>query len=108
MLNINERVRIADNTSAKHLYRIAQEAVNNAIKHAKAKRIQVSVGIEGNRGCLAIRDNGVGLKQSSDKSEGLGMRIMKHRCGLIDAEINIDSSYSDGTEIKCYFSVENS
>lgn len=108
VLNINDRVRIADNTSAMHLYRIAQEAVNNAIKHARANRIQVSVGLEGKRGCLAIRDNGVGLRPSADNSEGLGMRIMKHRCGLIDAEIKIDSSYADGTEIKCYFAVESS
>ncbi|MCP4390108.1 MAG: PAS domain S-box protein, partial [Gammaproteobacteria bacterium] len=108
VLNINDRVRISDNSSAMHLYRIAQEAVNNAIKHARATRIEVSVGLEGKRGCLSIRDNGVGLKLSPDKSEGLGLRIMKHRCGLIDAEIKFDSSYADGTEIKCFFSVVSS
>ncbi len=57
-LTLNERIRILDNSSAMHLYRVAQEALNNAIKHANASRIEVSVGLVGNRGCLAIRDNG--------------------------------------------------
>ncbi len=106
LLTINDRVRISDNSSALHLYRIVQEALNNAIKHARANQIQVSVGIEGTRGCLVIHDNGVGFRQSPDKSSGLGLRIMQHRCGLIDAEFKIESSQDEGTEIKCYFSIE--
>jgi signal transduction histidine kinase len=106
LLTINDRVRISDNSSALHLYRIVQEALNNAIKHARANQIQVSVGIEGTRGCLVIRDNGAGFRQSPEKSGGLGLRIMQHRCGLIDAEFKIESSHADGTEIKCYFPIE--
>lgn len=107
VLIINDRVLISDNSSAMHLYRIAQEAVNNAIKHAKASRIEVSVGLEDERGRLSITDNGVGMKQFQDLSQGLGLRIMKHRCGLIDAEMHIESSYAEGTEIRCYFPVED-
>jgi PAS domain S-box-containing protein len=106
LLTINDRVHISDNSSALHLYRIVQEALNNAIKHARANKILVSVGIEGTRGCLVIRDNGAGFRQSSDKSGGLGLRIMQHRCGLIDAEFKIESSHTEGTEIKCYFPIE--
>jgi PAS domain S-box-containing protein len=106
LLAINDRVHISDNSSALHLYRIVQEALNNAIKHARANQIQVSVGIEGTRGCLVIRDNGAGFRQSSEKSGGLGLRIMQHRCGLIDAEFKIESSHTEGTEIKCYFPIE--
>jgi len=106
-LHINQRVRIADNSSALHLFRITQEAVNNAIKHADASQIDVTVGMEGNRGYLSVRDNGDGLRHSPDRSQGLGLRIMKHRCSLIDAEMEIDSSAAEGTEIKCYFAVEN-
>ena len=58
LLTINDRVHISDNSSALHLYRIVQEALNNAIKHARANQIRVSVGIEGTRGCLVIHDNG--------------------------------------------------
>jgi PAS domain S-box-containing protein len=106
LLTINDRVHISDNSSALHLYRIVQEALNNAIKHARANQIRVSVGIEGTRGCLVIHDNGSGFQQSPDKSSGLGLRIMQHRCGLIDAEFKIESSRNEGTEIKCYFSIE--
>ena len=105
-LKINQRIRILDNSSAMHLYRIAQEALNNAVKHARASQIEISLGIEGNRGYLSIRDNGHGFGSSPPKSLGLGLRIMKHRCALIDAEFNIKSSHTDGTEVKCYFMTE--
>jgi signal transduction histidine kinase len=106
LLSINDRVRVSDNSSALHLFRIVQEALNNAIKHAHADQIQVSVGIEAARGCIIIHDNGTGFRQQSDKSAGLGLRIMQHRCGLIDAEFKIESPPGGGTEIKCYFPVE--
>ena len=106
LLTLNDRVRISDSSSALHLYRIVQEALNNAIKHARANQIQVSVGVEGTRGFLVIRDNGTGFQQSPDKSSGLGLRIMQFRCGLIDAEFKIESSGDEGTEIKCYFPIE--
>ena len=108
VLNIRDRVKVSDNTSAMHLYRIVQEALNNAIKHADASSIEVGMAIEGNRGCLLVRDNGKGLDKASEKSAGLGLRIMRHRCGLIDAELQINTSYVEGTEIKCYFPIENS
>ena len=105
-LTLNERIRILDSSSALHLYRIAQESLNNAIKHANASRIDVSVGLVGNRGCLAIRDNGRGFNGDPQKSAGLGLRIMQHRCSLIDAEFEFRSSADHGTEVRCYFMVE--
>jgi two-component system CheB/CheR fusion protein len=106
ILTINERIRILDNNSALHLYRIAQEALNNAIKHAAASRIEVSLGMAGDRGYLAIRDDGRGFIYSPQTTEGLGLRIMQHRCGLIDAEFEIRSAPDHGTEVRCYFTVE--
>jgi signal transduction histidine kinase len=106
MFTINDRVRVSDNSSALHLFRIVQESLNNAIKHSRADQVQVSVDIEGSRGCFTIRDNGAGFQHKPDKSTGLGLRIMQHRCGLIDAEFKVESSPGEGTEIKCYFPVE--
>jgi PAS domain S-box-containing protein len=105
-LTLNERIRILNNSSALHLYRIAQEALNNAIKHANANRIEVSVGLVGDRGCLAICDNGRGFDAEPQKSAGLGLRIMQHRCSMIDAEFEIRSSAEHGTEVRCYFMIE--
>lgn len=106
LFTINNRVRVSDNSSALHLFRIVQEALNNAIKHARADQIQVSVGREGSRGCFTIRDNGNGFQYKPDKSTGLGLRIMQYRCALIDAEFKIESSHGEGTEIRCYFPIE--
>ncbi|MCP4469359.1 MAG: PAS domain S-box protein [Gammaproteobacteria bacterium] len=106
LLTLNRRIHVLDNTSAMHLYRIAQEALNNAVKHAHASQIQISLGLEGKRGCLSIRDNGRGFDGSPQKSLGLGLRIMQHRCALIDAEFEIKSSHVEGTEVKCYFMIE--
>ena len=105
-LTINSRVHISDNSSALHLYRIVQEALNNAIKHAGASQIKVSLGLEGTRGCLIIDDDGSGFSQTTEKSSGLGLRIMQQRCGLIDAELTIESSPVDGSTIKCLFPLE--
>jgi PAS domain S-box-containing protein len=106
VLTIKERIHVPDNSSALHLYRIAQEALNNAIKHADASRIEISIGLAGERGYLAICDNGRGFDNSVQTSDGLGLRIMQHRCGLIDAELDIRASREQGTEIRCYFTVE--
>ncbi|MCG6889951.1 MAG: PAS domain S-box protein [Gammaproteobacteria bacterium] len=106
ILTIKERLRIRDSSNALHLYRIAQEALNNAIKHAEASRIEISLGMAGDRGYLAIRDNGRGFNHPAQTSDGLGLRIMQHRCGLIDAEFEIRSAPERGTEVRCYFMVE--
>jgi PAS domain S-box-containing protein len=103
----SQRVRVSDNTGAMHLYRIAQEAINNALKHAGAKLIEVSVGMEGNRGYLSIRDDGSGFEYRPDNVEGLGLRIMRHRCGLIDADLEVNTTWGEGTEIKCYFGLDD-
>lgn len=106
-LAIREPVRVADNSSAMHLYRIAQEAVTNSIRHADAGQIEIAVGREGGRGYLSVRDDGSGFDTSARASEGLGLRIMKYRCDLIDAELEIRSAAAEGTEIKCYFASED-
>ncbi len=105
-LLIDEPVQITDNDCAMHLYRIAQEAINNALKHGEASHIEVRLGIEGNRGFLAIRDDGRGFDHQRVHSDGLGLRIMQHRCGLIDAQFTLATSPGEGTGIICYFPIE--
>jgi len=104
--SIDEKVHFSDNTSAMHLFRIAQEAINNAIKHSNASQIRVTLGVEKSRGRLSISDNGSGMQASVGDNKGLGLRIMEHRCGLIDAELIFKSSKSQGTEVRCLFSIE--
>jgi len=105
-LIVREPVRVSDNSSAMHLYRIAQEAVTNSIRHADAGQIEITVGMEGNRGYLSVRDDGSGFDTSRQDTGGLGLRIMKYRCDLIDAELVVRSAPDEGSEIKCYFACE--
>jgi len=90
----------ADSSMAIHLYRIAQEAVNNAMKHAEATdiRIRLESCAEGLR--LEISDNGVGLP-ASQGSSGMGLRVMDFRARLIGGHVEITSTPGKGVRIVC-------
>ncbi len=96
-----EPVLMHDSPAATHLYRIAQEAVNNAIKHAKASRIVIR--LSGNNGVvkLVVEDNGVGLPQPLPKGSGMGLRIMNHRAGMIGASFAVQCQTEGGTSVTC-------
>ena len=102
-LQIDDVVQLFDDATAAHLYRIVQESLNNAIKHADASRINVSLKTEQDHGVLEILDNGIGIPFDQDHSSGLGLNIMKHRCGLFDGEITINPAGERGTKVCCRF-----
>jgi PAS domain S-box-containing protein len=84
--------------TASHLYRIAQEGLHNAVKHSRAKRIvlrlQTAAGLR-----LSIEDDGIGMDQEKPAHEGLGLRIIQYRAGLIGANCTILSVPRKGTQI---------
>jgi nitrate/nitrite-specific signal transduction histidine kinase len=87
------------------LYRIAREALNNALKHAHAKRLQVNITYEGSNVTIEIADDGVGFNPSSlDEEGGMGIRGMRERAEELDASIAIDSEHGRGTRIKIEWS----
>ena len=92
-------VSIPDLAAATHLYRIAQEAVNNALKHARARKISVSLGANEHSLELAIEDNGVGLRKSNNR--GIGLRVIHHRARLIGAQIHLHSTRGKGVRVVC-------
>ena len=102
-LQIDDVVLLFDDATATHLYRIVQESLNNAVKHADASRIDVSLRVEDDHGLLEIRDNGIGIPVDIAGTEGLGLNIMKHRCGLFDGEITINPAGERGTKVSCRF-----
>jgi len=94
-------VTIADNVIATHLYRIAQEAVTNAIKHGKAERIEIGlVQIDG-RIRIVVEDNGGGIPEKPSKKAGMGLRIMRYRTGMIGGSLEIENAPSGGTSVIC-------
>ncbi len=95
---------IYDPTVAINLYRIAQEAVTNAIKHSKANHITISLDSNKNRITLTVENNGIGFAVDSAEDKGMGLRIMKYRSSVIGALLDIKSNTKDhGTVVTCSF-----
>lgn len=82
-----------------HLYRIIQELINNAIKHANASFIEVSFSQTENQLNILVKDNGIGLHQSQLNQAGYGWRNIQSRAEIIKAQIDISSSEFEGTSI---------
>lgn len=91
---------LTDEAVMTHLYRIAQEAVSNAVKHGRASSISISL----NRDFLCIHDNGR-WKQPSEENPGLGLRIMRYRAELNGGSLSIQKNSKRGTTVTCQFVV---
>lgn len=87
---------------ATHLFRIAQEAVHNAVKHGRARQIVVALLSEAQSGLLSIRDNGIGLGEPA-ASGGLGLAIMRYRASALGSVLEIRSQPGAGTEVRIIF-----
>ena len=81
-------------------YRIAQEAVTNAVKHARAQRIVIELDAADGELRLNVFDDGVGLGDTSETS-GLGLRMMRHGANLIGADFRALRRSPAGTIISC-------
>ncbi len=90
-----------DQVTATHLYRIAQEALNNAIKHAHATRIELSLEVQGQGFSLQVRDDGVGLPQGLPAWGHLGLSIMRYRARIVGASLNLLARPGGGTVVRC-------
>lgn len=94
-------VMIENPTTASHLYRIAQEAVSNAIRHGRATEVTVlldesEVGLR-----LRISDNGVGLPDPLPAHGGMGLRTMSDRAGSIGGHVSVRPGLVEGTDVVC-------
>jgi signal transduction histidine kinase len=96
-----EPVRIADPEVAGNFYRIAQEAVNNALKHAAPSEIRI--GLERRDGMLVIEvdDDGGGFDEKAEARDGIGLRVMRYRASLIGGGLKIGSAPAGGARISC-------
>ncbi|HTU00122.1 MAG TPA: ATP-binding protein [Rhizomicrobium sp.] len=94
-------VLVHDQAVATNLYRIAQEAVSNAIKHGRAKQIVVALENAESGLKLTIADSGTGLPEVLPSNHGMGMRIMANRASVIGADFLTRRSVYGGAEIAC-------
>jgi PAS domain S-box-containing protein len=85
----------------RQLYKIAQEAVTNAIKHGKAKRVEISLADGSDHLILTVQNSGLPFPDLKSHSTGMGLRIMNYRASLIGATLDIRATGSRGTLVTC-------
>ena len=109
-----ERIEVADNTTATQVYRIAQEAVNNALKHSGANNIRMSLQLQDDQMILEVSDDGVGIDTvlasapvAAEKTKGTGTRIMRYRAGTIGGTLRVGSRDEGGMMVKCIVPLES-
>ena len=100
-LSAQENANVLDRAKALHLYRIAQEAIDNAARHGEASLVRVSLSRRGSRVVLSVEDNGRGLPPSASTHGGLGLRIMEDRANLIGADFEMGRGEQGGTYVRC-------
>lgn len=94
-----EVVTVDDNAVAGHLYRIAQEALNNAVKYSHAREVVIGLSRHGDTLELRVTDDGRGLDHA--RGAGMGLHVMKHRAAVIGGTLSIDSKPGKGVTIVC-------
>lgn len=96
-----EPVLLESEIASTHLFRITQEAINNARKHGEADRILISLQYNPGEIRLVIRDNGIGIPLKMPKISGLGIRSMNYRAAEIGASLTVRRAGKRGTTVTC-------
>jgi PAS domain S-box-containing protein len=99
-------VLIYDDAVATHLYHIAQESVNNALKHGHAHNILIRLTADSSRGTLFILDDGSGITENRGNSQGMGLHIMNYRAGMIGGTLEVAPDPVSGTSVTCIFPIK--
>lgn len=105
----DEDLTIDNNIQAMHLYRIAQEAISNAVKHGKANNIEVNLQHEDGLIKLSVTDDGIGFAKSNKtaKKKGMGVNIMKYRANILSGHLEIKET-DNQTSVMCSIPKNNS
>jgi signal transduction histidine kinase len=98
----NKFVTLYNKAALINLYRIAQEAITNAARHAKPEKIEIRLSKKHNEITMTIRDDGGGFSMLN-RTSGMGLEIMRYRAGIINASIDIHSDINKGTIVTCFF-----
>ena len=99
-VEVQEPVPMPDPETATHLYRIAQEAINNTTKHGMAQNIVVRLSGSGSDMRLEIADDGDGLPENVDETKGLGISLMRYRASMLGGEIKIYRNDRGGCSVE--------
>jgi signal transduction histidine kinase len=99
----DSNLAVNNKNASTHLFRLAQEAINNAVKHGRAHRVGILLGTQGEKAVLRITDDGVGLPPESARRAGLGLRIMTYRAQKVGGSLDLQPGQAGGTVVSCTF-----
>jgi len=102
----DDSILVRDNTKATHLYYIAREAVNNAIKHGKAQAVVIGLDRVKDQVILTVKDDGIGLPEEVERTKGMGLHTMNHRARMIGASLAVKQDPAGGTMVACSFKAD--
>lgn len=98
---------IPDVSVATHLYRIAQEAVNNAIRHGKSTNIVIRLSGKNGVGTLNIQDDGDGFPKNPASPPGVGLSIMNYRADMVGGSLKVQPNEGRGITVTCLFPIRS-
>jgi PAS domain S-box-containing protein len=98
-------VLIHDDTVATHLYYVAREAANNAIKHGHARQIVIRLAADQHQGALTIQDDGCGIGDIVPGNKGMGLHLMNYRARMCGGSLEVQRVSTGGTLVICLFPV---
>jgi PAS domain S-box-containing protein len=105
-VKIARGVHVPDDTVALHLYRIAQEALTNAVKHSGAKNVLITLDRSKTHTCVSVQDDGKGFAPRK-RGKGLGLHMMRYRANALGGELKIERRRTGGTDITCVIPVKS-
>lgn len=94
-------VQVDDNQLAIQLFRVAQEAVSNAVKHSQARKVEIRLARQSGNIILTVRDNGVGIPDKPAKGTGMGLLTMNHRAQMVGGTVTVAPRPTGGTQVQC-------
>jgi len=96
------QIHLGSSKAAAHLYQLAREAVYNAIRHARPRRIVIRLTATSKRGCLSVTDDGIGIRNEPQPA-GMGLEMMRYRADLISGKLQVRARRPGGTIVTCTF-----
>jgi signal transduction histidine kinase len=96
-----DNVSVGSVSVASNLYRIAQEAITNAVKHGKTQNVRVELTADNDSVMLRVENDGLDFSEQTDKGKGMGLSIMRYRAEMIDGSLDIGRRAGGGTCITC-------
>jgi signal transduction histidine kinase len=95
------RVLVDDLSVATHWYRIAQEAVSNAVRHGRASELEICLLQNGRDISLRVTDNGSGLPEAAAQKGGMGLHLMQYRARALGGNLSVENRTEGGAVLTC-------